>query len=319
MDEAILCEDVQRTFVSRSLMGGKRETVALKGLNLSVPRGRVFGLLGPNGAGKTTTVRILSTLLTPTAGHASVLGYDVMRDTAQVRRRIGFVLGGDRGLYGRLTGKENLEYFAALNHVDSKVASQRADELLEKVGLFDRRNNLVEQYSRGMKQRLHIARGLLTDPEVVFMDEPTIGLDPQVAQEVRSIIPQLAAQGKTVLLTTHYMFEADVLCEELALIDKGHIVATGSPSEIKRRVSRLSVLELQLRELASDSVEKLRTLEGVTNVNANQDGMLHRIIVQARPDPRLRERVLEVVGANAVESVLEREPTLEEAYLSILG
>ena len=319
MAEAILCEDLRRTFTSRSLVGGKRETVALKGLNLSVPRGSVFGLLGPNGAGKTTTVRILSTLLTPTGGRACVMGYDVMKDTSQVRRRIGFVLGGDRGLYGRLTGKENLEYFAALNHVEPRLASRRADELLQVVGLFERRDTLVEQYSRGMKQRLHIARGLLTDPEVVFMDEPTIGLDPQVAQEVRSIIPQLASEGKTVLLTTHYMFEADVLCERLALIDHGEIVASGSPSEIKRRVSQIRVVELQLREVPDGLVDSIRTLPGVVGANASADGMLTRLTVQVRPDADARPAILRLIAEEQLESVLEREPTLEEAYLSILG
>jgi len=319
MDEAIVCEELQRTFTSRSLVGGKRETVALKGLNLSVARGSVFGLLGPNGAGKTTTVRILSTLLTPTAGRAAVMGFDVVKDTSQVRRRIGFVLGGDRGLYGRLTGKENLEYFAALNHVEPRLASKRADELLQTVGLFERRDSLVEQYSRGMKQRLHIARGLLTDPEVVFMDEPTIGLDPQVAQEVRSIIPQLASQGKTVLLTTHYMFEADVLCERLALIDHGEIVASGSPSEIKRRVSQIRVLELQLHEMPAGLVESITALPGVVGANASPDGLLTRLTVQVRPDADVRPAVLGLIREEQLESVLEREPTLEEAYLSILG
>lgn len=319
MDEAILCENLQRTFTQRSLMGGKRETVALRGLNLSVPRGSVFGLLGPNGAGKTTTVRILSTLLTPTGGRACVQGFDVMKQTSQVRRSIGFVLGGDRGLYGRLTGKENLEYFAALNHVEPRLASRRADELLEQVGLFDRRDTLVEQYSRGMKQRLHIARGLLTDPEVVFMDEPTIGLDPQVAQEVRSIIPQLAAQGKTVLLTTHYMFEADVLCERLALIDHGEIVASGSPSEIKQRVSQIRVIELQLHETPVGLVDSITALPGVVGANATPDGLLTRLTVQVRPDADVRDAVLALIAEDQLESVLEREPTLEEAYLSILG
>jgi ABC-2 type transport system ATP-binding protein len=319
MDEAIVCEDLQRTFVQRSLMGGRRETVALRGLNLSVPRGSVFGLLGPNGAGKTTTVRILSTLLTPTGGRAFVLGFDVMKQTLQVRRTIGFVLGGDRGLYGRLTGKENLEYFAALNHVEPRLASRRADELLEKVGLFERRDTLVEQYSRGMKQRLHIARGLLTDPEVVFMDEPTIGLDPQVAQQVRSIIPQLAAQGKTVLLTTHYMFEADVLCERLALIDHGEIVASGSPSEIKRRVSQIRVIELQLHETPLGLVDSIIALPGVVGANASPDGLLTRLTVQVRPDADVRDAVVGLIAEEQLESVLEREPTLEEAYLSILG
>ncbi len=319
MDEAILCENLQRTFLQRSLMGGKRETVALRGLNLSVPRGSVFGLLGPNGAGKTTTVRILSTLLTPSGGRACVQGFDVMKQTSQVRRSIGFVLGGDRGLYGRLTGKENLEYFAALNHVEPRLASRRADELLEKVGLFERRDSLVEQYSRGMKQRLHIARGLLTDPEVVFMDEPTIGLDPQVAQEVRSIIPQLAAQGKTVLLTTHYMFEADVLCERLALIDRGEIVASGSPSEIKQRVSQIRVIELQLHETPPGLVESITALLGVVGAIASPDGLLTRLTVQVRPNADVRDAVLSLIAEDQLESVLEREPTLEEAYLSILG
>src|SRR5262245_55553234 len=215
MAEAIVCEELRRVYP-----GGNKETVALDALNVTVPQGTVFGLLGPNGAGKTTTVRILSTLLTPTSGHASILGYDVMKQTAQVRDHIGFILGGDRGLYGRLTGQENLEYFAALNHIESRTAGARIADLLKLVGLTERKDDLVEKYSRGMKQRVHIARGLLTDPDVVFMDEPTIGLDPIGAQEIRAVIPQLASQGKTVLLTTHYMYEADFLCESIALMNK---------------------------------------------------------------------------------------------------
>jgi ABC-2 type transport system ATP-binding protein len=319
VEEAIVCEDLRRSFVQRSLMGARRETVALRSLNLSVPRGSVFGLLGPNGAGKTTTVRILSTLLTPTGGRACVQGFDVMKQTPQVRRVIGFVLGGDRGLYVRLTGRQNLEYFAALNHVAPRVASARIDDLLGQVGLFERRDTLVEQYSRGMKQRLHIARGLLTDPEVVFMDEPTIGLDPQVAQEVRSIIPVLASQGKTVLLTTHYMYEADVLCDRLALIDHGEIVASGSPNEIKRRVSRLHVIEALLREAPPGLVQAVRELPGILGANTSPDGLLTRLTVQARPEANARAAVLALVAEEQLESVLEREPTLEEAYLSILG
>jgi ABC-2 type transport system ATP-binding protein len=319
MDEAITCAGLEREFVTRAIIGGTRRTRALQGVDLHVARGSVFGLLGPNGAGKTTTVRILTTLLTPTKGTAAVLGYDVMKDTAAVRRNIGFVLGGDRGLYGRLTGKENLEYFAALNHVEPRAATRRAEELLETVGLFERRDDRVEAYSRGMKQRLHIARGLLTDPEVVFMDEPTIGLDPQVAQEVRAIIPELRERGKTVLLTTHYMFEADVLCDRLALIDRGRIVAEGSPSEIKRRISRLTVVELQMRALPPSLVPHIEAIAGVTGVQVSQDGLLQRVIVQAEPDAGVREKVAALVEEVSVESILEREPTLEEAYLRILA
>jgi len=229
------------------------------------------------------------------------------------------VLGGDRGLYGRLTGKQNLEYFAALNHVEPRVASARIEALLRQVGLFERRDTLVEQYSRGMKQRLHIARGLLTDPDVVFMDEPTIGLDPQVAQEVRAIIPHLASQGKTVLLTTHYMHEADVLCDRLALIDHGEIVASGSPNEIKRRVSRLQVIEVLLRESPPGLVDAVTRLPGVVGASTSMDGLLTRLTVQARPEANARPAVLALAPEEQLESVVEREPTLEEAYLSILS
>ncbi|MGE0058748.1 MAG: ATP-binding cassette domain-containing protein [Dehalococcoidia bacterium] len=319
MDEAILCVDLRRTFTTRSFRGPVRESVALAGINLSVPRGVVFGLLGPNGAGKTTTVRILSTLLTPTSGVARVLGLDVERQTKEVRRHIGFVLGGDRGLYGRLTAKENLEYFAALNHMEPRFATRRSEELLDAVGLFDRRNTLVEEFSRGMKQRLHIARGLLTDPEVVFMDEPTIGLDPLVAKEIREIVPRLAASGKTVLLTTHYMAEADTLCQAVALIDRGRIVAEGSPAEIKRRVSGFNVLEVVLRETTPELVEAIHALPGVLSVATLPEGMSQRLSVQTKDVAALRGTVLGLIDASRIQSLVEREPTLEEAYVSILG
>ena len=155
-------------------------------------------------------------------------------EASEVRRHIGLILGGERGLYGRLTGKENLQYFAALNHLSPSDADRRSDELLEQVGLGDRGGDMVEQYSRGMKQRLHIARALLTDPTILFMDEPTIGLDPFGAQELRQLIPELVSLGKTILLTTHYMFEADQLCQTIAMINHGTLVAIGTPAEIKR-------------------------------------------------------------------------------------
>jgi ABC-2 type transport system ATP-binding protein len=171
-----------------------------------VPSGIVFGLLGPNGSGKTTTIRILATLLTPTSGHAKVFGFDVVRDAPKVRKRIGLIFGGERGLYGRLTGIENLRYFAALSHMDANLTHRRIGEVLDIVGLSEASDRLVEQYSRGMRQRLHIARGILADPDLIFMDEPTIGIDPQGAQEIRQMVPEFARRGKTILLTTHYMF-----------------------------------------------------------------------------------------------------------------
>ena len=315
---AVECEGLGRVYRSRSLLGQSRETVALQDLNLQIPKGTVFGLLGPNGAGKTTTVRILSTLLSPTSGAARVLGYDVAREGGEVRKNIGLVLGGDRGFYGRLTGKENLRYFAALNHIRPRDTNRIIDDALMEAGLADQQKTLVEQYSRGMRQRLHIARGLLTDPGILFMDEPTLGLDPLGAQELRQRIPALVSQGKTVLLTTHYMFEADSLCSKIAIINKGKLVALGTPTEIKQNFSSISVIELTLNETWASLQEELSRIEGVKRTTVSVDGVFQKVTFHVDSGSDLREQVTGVVGTSRVESMVFRDPTLEEAYLEII-
>src|SRR5437763_9678011 len=193
----------------------RRRTIdveAVRGISFEVGEGELFGLLGPNGAGKTTTIKMLITLLLPTSGSARVLGHDVVDEAREVRRKIGYVFGGDRGLYERLSALDNLRYFAELYGVIGRAQKRRIAEVLELVDLTGREKERVEGYSRGMRQRLHIARGLLHDPPVVFLDEPTIGVDPVGARELRATIASLTEAGKTVLLTTHYMFEADSLC-----------------------------------------------------------------------------------------------------------
>ena len=212
-------------------------------MSFEIGEGELFGLLGPNGAGKTTTIKMLITLLIPTSGSARVLGHDVVQDAAWVRSRIGYVFGGDRGLYERLSALDNLRYFAELYAVEPRRQRQRINELLELVGLQGREKERVEGYSRGMRQRLHIARGLLHDPPVVFLDEPTIGVDPVGARELRATIASLTDSGKTVLLTTHYMFEADQLYDRIAVIAKGEIVGEGTPRELKERVNDGTVVE----------------------------------------------------------------------------
>ncbi|OGO32699.1 MAG: hypothetical protein A2Z29_05005 [Chloroflexi bacterium RBG_16_56_11] len=318
MDTIIECKDVQRTFTSRTLLGKKQETHALNGLEFSVPRGIVFGLLGPNGSGKTTTIRILSTLLTPTAGQAKVLGFDVVKEAKKVRGRIGLILGGERGLYGRLTGEENLKYFGALNHMGREQSKKRVKEIIETVGLTDASKRPVEQYSRGMRQRLHIARGLLTDPEVLFMDEPTIGLDPAGAQELRQMVPVLVKQGKTILLTTHYMSEADELSAQVAIINKGRIIATGTPTEIKRSFSKIIVCEAICRLIDAKAIEVVQRLPGIQRVNVTSDGPLQRLTIYALPGTEIKDGILKTLGEGCVESIIMRDPTLEEAYLSII-
>ena len=318
-DYAVECQNLSRVYTARSLMGKRSQVKALDDLSINIPKGIVFGLLGPNGAGKTTTVRILTTLLTPTAGTARVLGYDVVKQASQVRKSIGFILGGDRGFYGRLTGRQNVRYAGALNHMDPKLADRRTSELLEQFGLGEDGDTLVERYSRGMKQRLHIARGLLTDPEVIFMDEPTMGLDPIGAQELRQYIPELVSDGKTILLTTHYMMEADMLCDTIAMINKGSLVAQGTPTEIKRHFSPITIVEIVLKNTRAGIVDEVKAVEGVERADQSTQEIYQKITVHVKAGYEVRGRVETIVGNDNIESIVARDPTLEEAYVSILG
>ena len=318
METIIECTDVKRIYSSRTRTGQKRETVALNGLNLQVSKGTVFGLLGPNGAGKTTTIRILSTLLIPNSGKATVAGFDIVKEASEVRKRIGLILGGERGLYGRLTGKENLNYFAAINHMSASLSRRRVDEVLKMVTLTEAKDRPVEQYSRGMRQRLHVARGLLTDPEILFMDEPTIGLDPVGAQELRQMIPPMVKEGKTIVLTTHYMSEADELSDRIAIIDRGAIVAEGTPSDIKRKFSKVRIFEVLSRQSQTNASGEIARIKGVERVIAGSDGALLKLTIHVIPGTDISEKVTEILGRANVESCITREPTLEEAYLSII-
>jgi ABC-2 type transport system ATP-binding protein len=318
INSAIEVGDLRRTYFDKKLLGRGRETVALDGISFRVERGSVFGLLGPNGAGKTTTVRILTTLLTPTSGQARVLGMDVVRQAQALRPRIAFIFGGDRGLYGRLTGSENLRYFAALHQLSPREAKRRADQLLDQVGLSGRGDTLVEQYSRGMKQRLHLARGLLIDPEVLFLDEPTIGLDPAGARDLRRLVPELAARGKTVLLTTHYMFEADAICDRIAIINRGTLVAEGTPAEIKGGFGAARVLDVVLRQPANEMVAALEKVEGIEYVDVGVDGPYPKLTILAADAQLVQACVQALIGDDNLERISLREPTLEEAYLKLV-
>ena len=302
------------TFRRRSL-----EVEAVRGVSFAIEEGELFGLLGPNGAGKTTTIKMLITLLIPTSGQARVLGRDVVEDAHWVRERIGYVFGGDRGLYERLSALDNLRYFAELYGVDPKRQRARIGELLELVGLEGREKERVEGYSRGMRQRLHIARGLLHDPPVIFLDEPTIGVDPVGARELRATIASLVDSGKTVLLTTHYMFEADALCDRIAVIAKGRIVGEGTPRELKSQVMEGSVVEIEVYGVPDDTVGRMRGIEGVRNVNVEDRDQAQLLIVQTETGVELTHALLGHLDGASVGRVTSREPTLEDAYVALVS
>ena len=295
-----------------------KEVEAVRGVSFDVGEGELFGLLGPNGAGKTTTIKMLITLLIPTSGTASVLGFDVVKSAREVRKRIGYVFGGDRGVYERLSGLDNLRYFAELYGVPAREQKRRIAELLDLVGLTGREKERVEGYSRGMRQRLHVALGLLHDPPVLFLDEPTIGLDPVGARELRATIAALAAAGKTVLLTTHYMFEADALCDRIAVIAQGKIVAEGTPQALKAGVAQGRVVEIEVYGTADEAVERLRVVEGVRGVSVEEREQAQVLVVQVDGEREVTHALLGRLEGASVGRVSSREPTLEDAYVALV-
>jgi ABC-2 type transport system ATP-binding protein len=313
--------DLRRSYRTRTgiVRREKKEVEAVRGVSFGIERGELFGLLGPNGAGKTTTIKMLITLLLPTGGRATVLGQDVVGAPREVRRHIGYVFGGDRGLYERLSALDNLRYFAELYGVAPREQRQRIGSLLELVGLTGREKERVEGFSRGMRQRLHIARGLLHDPEVLFLDEPTIGIDPVGARELRATIATLREQGKTILLTTHYMFEADELCDRIAVIRDGLIVAEGSPAVLKQRVSAGHVVEVETFGLPPSRTDSVRSVQGVRSVSVEERGQAQVLLVQVEPGAEVTSGVLAELLDTRVGRVSSREPTLEDAYVELVS
>ncbi|RVX40944.1 ABC-2 type transport system ATP-binding protein [Nonomuraea polychroma] len=290
------------------------DTQALRGLDLSVPRGTVCGVLGPNGAGKTTAVRILATLSDPDAGHARIAGYDVVRDAGQVRARIGLA-GQHAAVDEKLTGRSNLRMFGRLYHLPRRQAHRRADELLERFGLMDAADRPVHGYSGGMRRRLDLITCLILRPEVLFLDEPTTGLDPRSRGEIWDSIRELVADGTTVLLTTQYLDEADQLADDIAVIDHGQVIATGTPDELKATIGdRLDVVLEDPAALAT-AAAVLNTLAGTEPTTTDAD----RLSV-ALPATGLRladiVRELDRAGVAAADVSLRR-PTLDEVFLRL--
>jgi ABC-2 type transport system ATP-binding protein len=320
---AIEATDLRRTFQRSSrLFQRKSEFVAVQGVSLAVEPGTIYGLLGPNGAGKTTTIKMLSTLLIPTSGSAHVAGFDVVREEREVRRRLGVVLGGDRGLYNKLSARDNLTYFGHLYGMPRERIPGRVDEMLDLVALSDRAGDRVEGFSRGMKQRLHLARALLHNPPVVFLDEPTIGLDPASAVKLREIVRALMPDH-TVLLTTHYLQEADELCDRIAIIDRGTILLEDTPQGIKRRVGNDHRYQVTVHGHTNGTlIAALQELPSVRQVASSRgDDGFTQLTINSGDDNTVLDGAVRVIheGGARIESITAIEPTLEDAFLALTG
>lgn len=331
--EAITARELRKTYIThlrKGLFKRERQKVhALKGVSFDVRRGEVFGLLGPNGAGKTTTVKILCTLLLPDGGRASVLGYDVVEQAQEVRRRIGVSLTVERGFFWKLTGRENLTYFGMLYGIDGPRLRERVDEVLRLVGLTDLgvEDKLYEEYSLGMKARLSIARALLTDPEVLILDEPTLGLDPPSARTLRELLVRIAhEEGKTVLVTTHNMFEAEIVCDRVAIINQGKIIALDTVEGLKRRVSDRVSMEIVVSPPAHVRVDELLArVRGEVDSPAEafpKNGTVRLKIVQSPESvEETTSKVLSLLHSMrcGIRRVEVSEPTLEDVFIQLTG
>ncbi|GGX12179.1 ATP-binding cassette domain-containing protein [Streptomyces lomondensis] len=305
-DAAITVEGAEKRY------GGKK---ALNGLDLTVARGTVHGVLGPNGAGKTTLVRILSTLLRPDAGRIEVAGHDVVREAYAVRLRIG-LLGQHAALDEELGGRQNLELFGRLHHLGARRARARAGELLERFGLADTGRKAVRQYSGGMRRRLDLAASLITEPEVLFLDEPTTGLDPRGRAEVWDSVRSLVGGGTTVLLTTQYLEEADQLADRISVVDSGRVIAEGTADELKSETGGDRV-DVVLRD--AGQLGAAVALLPLTGVTVDPDRRLLSAPVTDRMEALSGVvRALQEAGIEA-EDVALRRPTLDEVFLHLTG
>lgn len=324
---AVEVKDLRKHFISykKKLFKKteKKEFKAVDGINFNIKKGEIFGLLGPNGAGKTTTIKMITGLLRPTSGSVKVMGKDVDKYPLEALGNIGTVLAGDRSIYWKLTARENLEYFAALYGCNKKEAKKRTEEVLEKLDLTEKADELVEKFSTGMKQKVALGKALIPNAPVVLLDEPTLGLDPQAAINLREIILDIKKEGRTVLITTHYMEEADFLSDRIAIIDGGKIIAMDTPENLKKSIDKVKLLKIELNSVNDKLIKDIEDLDNVEKVMSHYDSEKTRYILNIHhtDGDTLVQKLLDLISESnsKVLSMNVKEPSLEDVFIHLTG
>ncbi|MFG6026180.1 ABC transporter ATP-binding protein [Fusobacterium vincentii] len=306
-------EKINKFYVRRTNFYGKiiERTHALKDISFSIKKGEIFGILGPNGAGKSTLIKIMATLLKEDSGSIKILGLDVDKNEKVIRQKINLITGSERGLYWRLTARENLEYFAELYGISKKNKKNLIDKLVKLVGLFGREDEKVEKYSKGMKQRLQIARGLINDPQIIFLDEPTLGLDVLSAVNLRKLIKELSREGKTIIYTTHYMKEAEEICDRVLFINKGKVLDIGNIDDLKRKNLKNKKMIIYWKNIESQINAEIKNIEILSNTIKKTEFIFNTENFKI-------EDFIKKVNFKNVEALEIVNFSLEELYINIM-
>jgi ABC-2 type transport system ATP-binding protein len=313
----------QHTSLKNLVLGRKKTTTALNGISIDIKEGEIFGLLGPNGAGKTTLIKMLTTLILPTEGKAAVFGFDVVKDQWFVKNSIGLIHSDERSFFWRLTGRQNLEFFAAIYHLPERVAKERIDEMLALVELEEHQNTMFQLYSTGMKQRLAIARGLLSRPKILFMDEPMRSIDPISTQKIREFIRNKALEliKGAIVIATNRLDEAASLCDRVGIFNKGHLVACGSIKEINIDVKPAIQYELEIKNIGNDVIDRIGRMEWVTNCEkkAHVNGRMDIVLNLTSEEESLHHVLEEIIKSKGyIQKCVRKQPSFEDAFTRII-
>lgn len=324
MESPVKVINLQKTYLSKQRQGlfksSSKEVVALKGVSLEIQAGEIFGLLGPNGAGKTTLIKCLTTLLLPTAGRAWVNGFELTKEDNAIRASVGCMLMGERGLYWKLTGRENLIFFGALYHLSPAQRAERAQAIIDLLELQEIADRQVESYSSGQKMKLAFGKALINDAPLLILDEPTNTLDLPSARSLRAIVRELNRRGKTIIYTTHIMAEAETLCDRVAIIDRGQVIAAGTVPELKASLGRDAVIRLEgvIPNQASRAVERMNGIHNtaVSSVNG------HTQLTVVTPDQaNVLPQLIQILSSHGavLQKITPEEVTLEDVFITHTG